>query len=191
MDCDSATITASIRPHASRSQEVQQTLEAYGKDVQDMSELPSIISDVSKLMNIRGYPDKDKGYAFAPDALRIEISGFIGLHLSVVDLPGLISVSIEEQTDEDVAAVHVMVTSYLQSPRTIILAVLQAGNNMANQPIIRIARKQDSLGYRTVGIITKPDLINEGAEAKIALVAKNQDSIKLKHGFFLLKTLAL
>lgn len=38
-----------------------------------------------------------------------------------------------------------------------------------------------------MGIITKPNLINESTEAKIALVAKNQDTIKLKLGFFLLK----
>ncbi|EFY88024.1 dynamin GTPase, putative [Metarhizium acridum CQMa 102] len=186
-ESNSTTITASIRPHVSRTEEVQQTLASYRKDVKDMSELPAIIHDVSQLMNIRGYSGSDKGYAFAPDALRIEISGPIGLHLSVVDLPGLISVSSEEQTDEDVEAVYDMVTSYLQSSRTIILAVLQAGNDMANQPIIKLARKQDPQGQRTVGIITKPDLINEGAEAKIALVAKNQDSIKLKLGFFILK----
>ncbi|KAM0259705.1 hypothetical protein ACHAQJ_003139 [Trichoderma viride] len=186
-DCESVSITASIRPHGSRAPEVQQTLAAYRKEVGDMSELPEIIQDVSRLMNIRGYSDNDDGYAFAPDALRMEVTGPIGLHLSVVDLPGLISVANEEQTEEDVGAVHDMVTRYLQSSRTIILAVLQAGNDMANQPIIKLARNHDPQGQRTVGIITKPDLINEGTEAKLALVAKNQDSIKLKLGFFLLK----
>lgn len=186
-ECESVSITASIRPHISRTSEVQQTLSAYRREVKDMSELPGIITDVSRLMNIRGYSDNESGHAFAPDALRIEVTGPIGLHLSVVDLPGLISVANEEQTEEDVEAVHGMVTAYLQSSRTIILAVLQAGNDMANQPIIKLARNYDKLGQRTVGIITKPDLINQGTEAKLALVAKNQDNIKLKLGFFLLK----
>ncbi|UKZ94349.1 uncharacterized protein TrAFT101_009225 [Trichoderma asperellum] len=186
-ESETVTITASIRPHGSRAPEVQQTLAAYRKEVADMSELPDIIQEVSRLMNIRGYSDNNDGYAFAPDALRIEVAGSIGLHLSVVDLPGLISVANEEQTEEDVEAVHSMVTGYLQNSRTIILAVLQAGNDMANQPIIKLARSHDTLGQRTVGIITKPDLINQGTEAKLALVAKNQDNIKLKLGFFLLK----
>ncbi|KFH42507.1 Interferon-induced GTP-binding protein Mx-like protein [Hapsidospora chrysogenum ATCC 11550] len=181
------TIVASIRPHVSRTSDVRNTLVAYQKDIRDMSELPSIIQDASRLMNIRGYSDTKDGYAFAPDALRIEISGSIGLHLTVVDLPGLISVANDEQTEEDVDAVHDMVTAYLQSSRTIILAVLQASNDMANQPIIKLARKHDPQGQRTVGIITKPDLINQGAESKIALVAKNQDTIRLKLGFFLVK----
>ncbi|KAF3066704.1 Interferon-induced GTP-binding protein Mx1 [Trichoderma lentiforme] len=186
-ECESVTITASIRPHISRPAEVQQTLSAYRKQLKDMSELPGVIEEVSRLMNIRGYCDNENASAFSVDVLRIEVAGPIGLHLSVVDLPGLISVANEEQTEEDVEAVHSMVASYLQSSRTIILAVLQASNDMANQPIIKLARTHDPLGQRTVGIITKPDLINHGSEAKIALVAKNKDNIKLKLGFFLLK----
>lgn len=186
-ECESVSITASIRPHISRPAEVQQTLSAYRKQLKDMSELPGVIEEVSRLMNIRGYCDNENTSAFSVDVLRIEVTGPIGLHLSVVDLPGLISVANEEQTEEDVEAVHNMVASYLQSSRTIILAVLQASNDMANQPIIKLARTHDPLGQRTVGIITKPDLINHGSEAKIALVAKNKDNIKLKLGFFLLK----
>ncbi|KAK6444689.1 hypothetical protein FP744_10000937 [Trichoderma asperellum] len=186
-ESETVTIAASIRPHGSRAPEVQQTLAAYRKEVADMSELPDIIQEVSRLMNIRGYSDNNGGYAFAPDVLRIEVVGSIGLHFSVVDLPGLISVANEEQTEEDVKAVHSMVTGYLQSSRTIILAVLQAGNDIANQPIIKLARNHDTLGQRTLGILTKPDLINQGTEAKLARVAKNQDNIKLKLGFFLLK----
>lgn len=186
-ESEAVTTTASIRPHGSRAAEVQQTLAAYRKEVADMSELPDIIQDASRLMKIRGYSNNNDGYAFAPDALRIEVTGPIGIHLSVVDLPGLISVANEEQTEEDVKAVHDMVTGYLRNSRTIILAVLQAGNDMANQPIIKLARIHDTLGQRTVGIITKPDLINQGAEAKLARVAKNEDNIKLKLGFFLVK----
>ncbi|KAI3399279.1 hypothetical protein diail_7233 [Diaporthe ilicicola] len=178
---------ASIRPHATRTPEARKVMAAYQKCFQDMSELPSIIHDVSRLMNIRGYSDSEDSRAFAPDALRIEVTGPIGLHLSVVDLPGLISVSNDEQTTEDINAVRDMVATYLGSSRTIILAVLQASNDIANQPIITLAREHDPQGQRTVGIITKPDLINRGTEGRIALIAKNQDNIKLNLGFFLIK----
>lgn len=181
------SIVANIRPHSTRSQQVREKLRAYHKDVKDLSELPSIINDVSNLMGLRGFVDGDNDNAFASDALRIEISGPTGLHLSVVDLPGLISVSNEEQSDDDVDAVRDMVASYLQNSRIIILSVLQASNDIANQGIIKLARQFDPDGERTVGIITKPDLINKGTEGKIASVAKNLDNIKLRLGFFLLK----
>ncbi|EXM13002.1 dynamin GTPase [Fusarium oxysporum f. sp. vasinfectum 25433] len=84
-------------------------------------------------MGLRGFTDNHDDNAFASDALHIKISRPIGLHLSVVDLPGLISVSNEEQSDGDVDAVRDMVASYLQNSRTIILSVLQASNDIANQ----------------------------------------------------------
>ncbi|PTB63389.1 hypothetical protein BBK36DRAFT_1181795 [Trichoderma citrinoviride] len=191
-DGESINYTASLRPHSSRTAEVQKRLSAYRKEVKDLLELPGIIQDISRLLNIGGHAtfemsQNNHGHAFAPDALRIEVTGPIGLYLSVVDLPGLIYNPNEEQTEEDVEAIHAMTTSYLESSRTIILAVLQAGNDMANQSIIKLARKHDTLGQRTVGIITKPDLINKGTEARLARTANNQGNIKLKLGFFLLK----
>lgn len=181
------TITASIRPHSSRTQEIQSTLTSYRRVLQNINELPSVIQEVSRHMQIRGYTEDGSGLAFAPDALRIEITGPIGIHLSVVDLPGLIEVPDDNRDDDDVNAVINMVTAYLQSSRTIVLAVVQASNDVATQKIIRLARRYDPEGQRTVGIITKPDLINVGSESRIALTAKNQDTIKLKLGFFLVK----
>ncbi|KAF9876541.1 dynamin [Colletotrichum karsti] len=180
--------TATIRPHSSRSGVGSQILRGYRREMkEDLSDLPVAIEEVSKLMGIRGFTDSEDDPAFASDALRIEVTGPTGLQLSVVDLPGLISVANEEQSEADVEAVYAMVRSYLSSSRTIILAVVQASNDAANQGIIKIAREYDKDGQRTVGIITKPDLINVGAEAKLAKIAKNKDSIKLKLGFFLLK----
>jgi hypothetical protein len=46
-------------------------------------------------------PKALNGSAFALDALRIEVSGSTSLHPTTVDLPGLISVSNEKQSDED------------------------------------------------------------------------------------------
>ncbi|KAL4863060.1 P-loop containing nucleoside triphosphate hydrolase protein [Aspergillus spectabilis] len=154
-------IMASIQPHFTRPEKKQKSLKSYRKSLQAISELPSTIKEVSRLMGIRGYIAHGKGPAFTQDAPRIEIIGSIGLHLSVVDLPGLISVASEEQTEEDINTVHSITASYLQSSQTIILAVAQASNDIANQGIIKMVRKYDPEGQRTVGIITKPDLINQ------------------------------
>ena len=47
-------------------------------------------------MGIRGFEDVQEGPAFTSDVLRIEVTGPVGLHLTVVDLPGLISVANDE-----------------------------------------------------------------------------------------------
>jgi GTPase SAR1 family protein len=179
-------IVASIRADTSRKPESQEILQGYRKIMSDFSDLPAIIEEVSALMGLRSV-ENPNGSAFALDALRIEVSGSTGLHLTIVDLPGLISVPNEEQSDEDVEMVHRLVESYLQSSRTIILAVVQAGNDIANQPILRKAREFDPNGLRTVGIITKPDLINDGTEYQIARLVNNEGNVKLKLGFFILK----
>ncbi|KAJ9133186.1 Interferon-induced GTP-binding protein Mx-like protein [Pleurostoma richardsiae] len=180
-------LSASIHPSTRRSPEAQEPLRGYRRELSDMSELPSVINDSAALMGIRGHGPNENANAFAHDVLRIEIVGPVGLHLTIVDLPGLISVANDEQTDDDVCMVTEIVEKYLASSRTIIMAVVQAGNDVANQRIVQLARKYDPDGDRTVGIITKPDLINDGAEAKIAMLAKNLDAVKLKLGFFLVK----
>jgi len=180
------SIHATVIPHSSRTKRESDRLRAYHRDLADFSELPSVINDASSLMQLRGSM-ADEGLAFSEDVLRIEVKGDTGLHLTIVDLPGLIAVANEEQTEEDVELVGRLVDSYLKSSRTIILAVVQANNDIANQGIIQRSRKFDKAGQRTVGIITKPDLINKGTEGRIALLAKNQDTTKLKLGYFLLK----
>lgn len=92
-----------------------------------------------------------------------------------------------EDPHADVALVESLVDRYLESSRTIILAVVQANNDTANQSIIKRARMFDRTGQRTVGIITKADIINVGTKGRIALLANNEDTTKLKLGYFLLK----
>ena len=102
-------------------------------------------------MGVRGFGDTVVGPTFARDILRITVCGQTGLHLSVVDLPGLIAVANEEQTEADVQAVHDLVDSYVQNMRTIILAVVQANIDIANQGIIQKSKKFDKDGERTIG----------------------------------------
>ncbi|KAK6858989.1 hypothetical protein PG995_004842 [Apiospora arundinis] len=178
-------IVAGIQPHSSRSYEVQKALRAYRRTLTNMSEHSTIIEEVLALMQIRGYGNDTSGNAFANDVLRIEVTGETGLNLTIVDLPGLISVANEEQTEYDIQVVRAMVESYVGSSRAIVLAMIQATNDIANQVIVQLARQHDPEGRRTVGIITKPDLINEGGEANLAILATNQANIKLNLGFFM------
>lgn len=121
-------------------------------------------------MGVRGFGDLDAGTTFARDVLRIKITGPIGLHLTVVDLPGLIAVVNEQQTEDDVQAVHSLVDSYVENSRTIILAVVHANNDIANQGIIQKSKRHDRRGERTIGIITKPDLLNAGTETSVSAI---------------------
>lgn len=189
-DSPTITIVASVIPAVGRTDTRKGVLAAYERVLGGLEELEDVIQEVGRLMGLRGFKNEDGedgDAAFVEDVLRIEVSGPTGLNLTVVDLPGLIQVPSEDQTEDDVRVVHDLVNQYVENPRTIILAVVQASNDIANQPIVLKSKKYDSSGQRTVGIITKPDLINKGTEYRIATLAKNEDTTKLKLGFFLLK----
>ena len=86
-------------------------------------------------MGIRGFDGVEQSSAFAQGVFRIEFTGPAGLHLTIVDLPGLILVPKEEQIEDDVQIDQGLIDLYLASPRTIILAVVQASNDIASRCI--------------------------------------------------------
>jgi hypothetical protein len=68
------------------------------------------------------------------------------------------------QTAEDVVLIKELVLEYMKNPRTIILAVITAKNDYANQIIIKHCKDIDPHGRRIMGIITKPDDLTEGSK---------------------------
>lgn len=86
--------------------------------------------------------------AFSDDVLRVEISGPEQPHLTLVDLPGLIHAESRHQSEKDVKLVSSLVRSYMANTRSIILAVVSAKNDHANQIVTRLARDVDPKDVR-------------------------------------------
>lgn len=107
-----------------------------------------------------------------------------------MDLPGLIHSETKQQSAADVQLVQEVVWSYMQEPRSIILAVVSAKNDIANQIVLRLARELDHLSTRTLGVITKPDTLVAGSatEATFVSLAKNQD-VEFRLGWHVLKNM--
>lgn len=79
--------------------------------------------------------------AFSDDVLRVELSGPDHDNLSIIDVPGIFRVPTPGvTTKEDIELVKAMVRSYIQDERTIILAVLAANVDLANQEILEVSR---------------------------------------------------
>ncbi|KAB8200829.1 P-loop containing nucleoside triphosphate hydrolase protein [Aspergillus parasiticus] len=177
-------MTASLLPSASGSPDEKEKFTAFHREFRDFNELPTIIRGASLIMGVRGLSEFADISRFAADVLRLELLGDTGLHLTLVDLPGVISVA---EDDEDVEIMQGLVDSCLESSCTIILAIIPASSDAETQRIIQRARHFDKEGVRTVGIITKPNLINKNTEERVARPAKNLDRTKLNLGFFLVQ----
>ena len=78
--------------------------------------------------------------------------------LSLIDLPGYVQLSSMDQPEELREKISNLVFKYIQEPN-VILAVSAADVDLANSPALRASRKVDPLGMRTIGVITKMDLV--------------------------------
>lgn len=105
---------------------------------------------------------------FADDVLKIEICGPEQQHLSIIDVPGIFKKTTQGVTTKaDIALVRNMVRSYMQNRRSVILAVIPANIDIATQEILDMAEESDPEGQRTLGVLTKPDLVDKGAEKSV------------------------
>lgn len=126
--------------------------------------------------------------AFSRDVLTVEISGPSRPQLTLVDLPGLIHAANRMQSEEDVTLIQELVLDYMKNPRTIILAVVTAKNDYANQIVLKHCQSIDPEGSRTLGIVTKPDTLTEGSANQRTWLdlAQNRD-IYFKLGWHMVK----
>ena len=152
---------------------------SFDKDV-----LPDIIHEAKELMGIRNEK------RFSKDILRVQISGPEVPSLTLVDLPGIFHAATADQDLHGKEIVDSLVSSYMSQPKSIILAVVAANNQLANQIVLRKAQEHDPNRERTIGVITKPDLAGRGSanERKyLDLVNGRECMHKLSLGWYVLR----
>lgn len=91
--------------------------------------------------------------------------------LTMIDLPGYIQITSKNQPISLKEKISELCEKYIQEPN-IILAVCAADVDLANSEALRSSRKVDPLGLRTIGVITKMDLVEP--ERGVAIL-RNQD----------------
>ncbi|KAI0889375.1 P-loop containing nucleoside triphosphate hydrolase protein [Annulohypoxylon maeteangense] len=133
-------------------------------------ELPRIIEEAKKKM-LKG----DAG--FSEDVLRIEISSPDVPHLTMVDLPGFYHSEDENQSAAGREIVERLVERYMARKNSIILAIISARNQVILQKVLSKVKHHDKKKQRTLGIITKPDILTSGSldETNFVRLAKNLD----------------
>lgn len=178
-------VSVSIVPHESRAEAERAALLTFHEELVGFEDLPRLVEKAKAEMGITAH-----GRAFAKDILRIEVAGPDRPHLTIVDLPGLIHSETKNQTASDVHLIQEVVNSYMKEPRCIILAVVSAKNDFANQVVLKLARAADPRGVRTLGVITKPDALVPGGDSETNYIslARNQE-IEFHHGWHVLKNM--
>lgn len=105
---------------------------------------------------------RNGGISPAPINLRIYSPNV--LTLTLVDLPGLTKVPVGDQPRDIERQIREMVLKQISKPNAIILAVTAANSDLANSDGLKLAREVDPEGQRTIGVLTKVDLMDEGTD---------------------------
>jgi GTPase SAR1 family protein len=186
-------VTVSIIPREGAvDAATEKRLRAFKRDISKLSNevFLQIIQDANEVMRIRKTADDTDSSlcTFSNDTLKIEICGPEQEHLTIIDVPGIFRVSSPPfTTNDDMDLVRKMVQSYLENSQTIILAVLPSNVDIATQEILEMAERADPEGARTIGVLTKPDLVTEAASQKVIedlLLGKEK---QLQLGYYVVK----
>ncbi|XP_003375380.1 putative dynamin [Trichinella spiralis] len=88
------------------------------------------------------------------------------LNLTLIDLPGLTKVPVGDQPHDIETQIRDMILTYVTRENCLILAVTSANTDLATSDALKLAKEVDPAGQRTIGVITKLDLMDEGTDAR-------------------------
>ena len=141
------------------STEYGEFLHAKGKIFADFEEIrKEIEADTDRLTG------SNKGISNLPINLRI-YSPHV-LNLTLIDLPGLTKVPVGDQPLDVEQQIRDMILSFISKSNCLILAVTPANIDLANSDALQMAKNVDPNGLRTIGVITKLDLMDQGTDAR-------------------------
>jgi replication fork clamp-binding protein CrfC len=121
-----------------------------------------------------------KGKGISSDPIILKIYSPKIVDLTLVDLPGLVKVAIGDQPHDIDLLVRNLVLEYISNPNALILAITPANSDIANSDALKIAKEVDPFYQRTIGVVTKIDLMDHGTDALDILTNK---TFPLKLGY--------
>ncbi|CAO1408412.1 unnamed protein product [Diamesa tonsa] len=140
-------------------------LHCKGKKFVDFAEVRKEIEDETDRVT-----GSNKGISNIPINLRVFSPNV--LNLTLIDLPGLTKVPIGDQPIDIENQIKGMINLFIKKETCLILAVTPANTDLANSDALKLAKEVDPQGVRTIGVITKLDLMDEGTDARDILENK-------------------
>ncbi|KAG0147089.1 hypothetical protein CROQUDRAFT_656563 [Cronartium quercuum f. sp. fusiforme G11] len=105
----------------------------------------------------------NKGISRLP--IHVKIFSERVLNLTLVDLPGLTKIPVGDQPSDIERQIRSLVLDFISKPNSVILAVSPANVDLANSESLKLSRSVDPQGRRTIGVLTKLDLMDTGTNA--------------------------
>lgn len=103
----------------------------------------------------------------------IEVTGTDVNDLTIIDLPGLTRAKTAEQGEGFRESVEALVMKHIKGSETINLCVVPVNADIATAGSFQFAEEVDPDGIRTIGVLTKVDLIDQGTEKVVINILEN------------------
>ncbi|XP_040278993.1 interferon-induced GTP-binding protein Mx3-like isoform X2 [Bufo bufo] len=126
------------------------------------------------------------GNGVSEELITLEVESPNVPDLTLLDLPGITRVALPNQPQDIGQQIKNMITKYIKKQETINLAVVPSNMDIATTEALEMARAVDPMGERTLGILTKPDLVDKGSEQDVVSVVRNL-VYPLKKGYMIVK----
>ncbi|KAG8450160.1 hypothetical protein GDO86_002695 [Hymenochirus boettgeri] len=135
----------------------------------DIKSAKEVEVEVKKAQNIMAGEDK----GISDELISLEVVSPDVPDLTLIDLPGITRVALPSQPKDIGHQIKRMIQKYIVKQETINLVVVPCNVDIATTEALEMAREVDPDGERTLGILTKPDLVDRGAEVEVLSVVHN------------------
>ncbi|XP_029357349.1 interferon-induced GTP-binding protein Mx-like [Echeneis naucrates] len=126
------------------------------------------------------------GVGISDDLISLEIASPDVPDLTLIDLPGIARVAVKGQPENIGDQIKRLIQKFITKQETISLVVVPCNVDIATTEALKMAQGVDADGERTLGILTKPDLVDKGTEETVVEIVHNE-VIHLKKGYMIVK----
>ncbi|XP_017565544.1 interferon-induced GTP-binding protein Mx3-like [Pygocentrus nattereri] len=153
------------------------------QDVQETFTNPAQVeSYVRKAQNVLA----GDGVGICDELISLEITSPDVCDLTLIDLPGITRVPVKGQPEDIGDQIRRLILKFIEKKETINLVVVPCNVDIATTEALRMAQGVDPQGTRTLAILTKPDLVDKGAEADILQIMQGK-AVPLKKGYIIVR----
>ncbi|XP_036419898.1 interferon-induced GTP-binding protein Mx1-like [Colossoma macropomum] len=126
------------------------------------------------------------GVGISDDLISLEITSADVPDLTLIDLPGIARVAVKGQPEDIGDQIKRLIRKFITKQETINLVVVPCNVDIATTEALKMAQVEDPNGERTLGILTKPDLVDKGTEETVVDIVHNE-IINLTKGYMIVR----
>ncbi|TKS65634.1 Mx Interferon-inducible [Collichthys lucidus] len=155
---------------------------SYQGDEEEIEDPADVEEKIREAQNEMAGP----GSGISEDLISLEIASPDVPDLTLIDLPGIARVAVKGQPENIGEQIKRLIQKFIKKQETISLVVVPCNVDIATTEALKMAQEVDPDGERSLGILTKPDLVDKGTENTTVEIVHNE-VIHLKKGYMIVK----